>query len=41
MKRLHKDMLKTASILYGLLTNSFQQGARWTTIFGSGELIKD
>ena len=41
MKRLLMDMLKAASILYGLWTNSFRQGARWTTISASGELIKD
>ena len=36
MKRLRMDMLKTASILYGLWTNSFQQGTRWTTISATG-----
>ena len=40
MKRLRMDMLKTASILYGLWTKIFQQGARWTTISASGELTR-
>ena len=41
MRSLRMDILKTASTLYGLWTNSFQQGARWTTISASEELIKD
>ena len=31
MIRFCKDMLRTASILYGVWIRSFQQGARWTT----------